>query len=786
MTSLKDLEDGLGMAGQLRLDSVIASGGMGTVYRATQLSLDRPVAVKVLLRETAWGEDAERRFLAEAQLAGRISHPRVVRVLGSGSGPAGLYIVFELIEGQSLRAEIQRGLKPARSLELGAQLLQGLEAVHQSGAIHRDVKPENVLVDSAGNASLTDLGIAKELSGGHRTRVGLIFGTPPYMSPEQCAGKPVGPGSDIYSAGIVIYEMLTGTPPFDAENPLDLVTAHIRQPPNPPSVRNLALPRDWDAVLLRALEKTPERRYARAAEFAEALERLGGSADTTLLEAPASAKQAHVSSATARTNRPTSGRARSARSLSTQQSAASRPHATPRQLGIALAVAALAAAAGGLLWLSVHRTRVEAPHAVPAASSQAASPPTTTVAVNPFFGKLEPRLAQLALLVWKERLLEAHVEPHPDPDKRRPDSAVYLCEFLLLDVHSLVRPELRVRLPASPGARAPALTIDTAPEAGEASLTPEAGPGPGQWHSRVAASRLRDGINRVTLRVTGPAPRTVPAMELAFERPDGFPLDTLAAPPAKCDDCCPPRAQIDEFWTAFDSGALFRSLRVAEGLRDRWPRCDYGPVYIAYAYVRIVEETNRTSEEGLGLFTSVLNDDPRPPLPPTWKLWMTACDLLAETARLHPGTDNAWYRYSLCTRQLQRSDDSMRAGRWTVLVGPNAYYNWRRLLELEAEALSKGKTLGTGTREGDSRMTLTHADRCEELLTGEAGEVRHERSLLLLARGQALAAADRDVGAREAFQQALALYKGLREASRGLELLDRKAGIKKPAAPRAK
>ncbi|MBI3892631.1 MAG: serine/threonine protein kinase [Candidatus Wallbacteria bacterium] len=274
MSRFDSLEEGLGVAGRYRILEKLAEGGMGIVYRAVQLSLDRCVALKVLKGSGAPEAEAVRRFLAEAQLASRISHPNVVRVLDSGAGARGLYIAFEFVEGQSLRSRMTEGITAAQALHFAIQACRALEAVHQAGAVHRDVKPENLLVEREGTLKLADLGIAKDLGKGIQTRVGLLFGTPAYMAPEQCMGAPVGPAADLYSLGVVLFEMLTGRPPFAADSAGDLISLHIEREPDAPSSRNALMPPEWDESVAKALRKAPAERYASAREFQSVLERM--------------------------------------------------------------------------------------------------------------------------------------------------------------------------------------------------------------------------------------------------------------------------------------------------------------------------------------------------------------------------------------------------------------------------------------------------------------------------------------------------------------------------------
>src|SRR2546421_7874079 len=234
--------------GKYRLDERLGGGGMGTVYRATHLLIDRPVAIKVLSQRFVGDETAQQRFRREARAAGHMQHPNAVTVTDFGAtGDGYLYIVMELLEGQTLRELLAREgpLDPARAVSIMLQTCAAVAAAHDAGLIHRDLKPANIFIaqrpDLPAIVKVLDFGVAKFMVEEQEdddyqtlTQVGAVIGTPRYMSPEQCAGgAKLSPASDVYSLGIILYEMLAGSPPFNAETPLAIALRHVTEPPRP-------------------------------------------------------------------------------------------------------------------------------------------------------------------------------------------------------------------------------------------------------------------------------------------------------------------------------------------------------------------------------------------------------------------------------------------------------------------------------------------------------------------------------------------------------------------------
>jgi serine/threonine protein kinase len=264
-----------------RLVERLGTGGMGTVYRATHLLIDRPVAIKVLNPRFVEDEAAQARFRREARAAGRLQHSNAVAVTDFGSTSDGfVYIVMELLEGRTLRDLLAREapLDTARAVSIMLQISAAVAAAHEAGIIHRDLKPANIFIvqrkDAPPFVKVLDFGIAKLAADTiddddpkTLTAVGVMIGTPKYMSPEQCDGGPLTPASDVYSLGIILYEMLTGTTPFTGTSPLAIALKHSTEDPRPPREWVVTIPPAIEALVLGALEKKPEDRPQNAAEF---------------------------------------------------------------------------------------------------------------------------------------------------------------------------------------------------------------------------------------------------------------------------------------------------------------------------------------------------------------------------------------------------------------------------------------------------------------------------------------------------------------------------------------
>ncbi|MBW3664379.1 MAG: protein kinase [Actinobacteria bacterium] len=257
------------LSGRYELVQLIARGGMAQVYEARDHALDRRVAVKALDPALATDEDAVSRFRREARQAAGLTHPHVVSVFDHGSHEGTHYIVMEHVGGGTLAdlIEDEAPLDPARVVQIMAQVCEGLGAAHDIGIIHRDVKPANIMFDEHGRAKVADFGIARALTDVTITRTGTLLGSAAYLSPEQAAGKPIDTRADIYALGCVVYEMLTGKPPFHGGSPITIATHHLRTQPTPPLAIRDDLPSRLSAVVLEALAKDPDDRPPTAREL---------------------------------------------------------------------------------------------------------------------------------------------------------------------------------------------------------------------------------------------------------------------------------------------------------------------------------------------------------------------------------------------------------------------------------------------------------------------------------------------------------------------------------------
>ncbi|MFJ3306584.1 protein kinase [Streptomyces sp. NPDC086549] len=280
------------LAGRYELDELLGRGAMGEVWRAADHVLGRSVAVKLLRAEEA--TDTER-FRREAQIAGRLNHPNVVGVHDFGSHDGQLYLVMELVDGWSLAEErsLRGTLDPHEAAGIAAQVAAGLAVAHREGVIHRDIKPANVMLTTDRIAKITDFGIARFAgdAGSTLTATGKIVGTADYLAPERALGRPAQPGSDVYSLGCVLYELLTGRPPFQGTTSLAVVQQQVDVPPLPPAQLRPEIPPLLSEYLLHLLSKNPEHRpsAAQAASWLAGQEWTPSgteSAGTALLPAP--------------------------------------------------------------------------------------------------------------------------------------------------------------------------------------------------------------------------------------------------------------------------------------------------------------------------------------------------------------------------------------------------------------------------------------------------------------------------------------------------------------------
>jgi serine/threonine protein kinase len=265
---------GTKLSGRYRLEARIGAGGMSMVYRATDETLERQVAVKLMHREVASDSDQLERFRREARAVAQLSHPHIVGVIDAGEDAGRPYIVFEYVEGETLKERIRRqGRLPiAEAVAYAIEIARALGAAHARHIVHRDVKPQNVLIDEEGSAKVTDFGIARTLDEEGLTADGRVLGTTDYVSPEQALGQHVTGQSDLYSLGVVLYEMLTGEVPFKGESQVAVAMKHVRdQIPDVQTMRpevSAALA----AVIETATAKRQDDRYANDAELVSDLE----------------------------------------------------------------------------------------------------------------------------------------------------------------------------------------------------------------------------------------------------------------------------------------------------------------------------------------------------------------------------------------------------------------------------------------------------------------------------------------------------------------------------------
>jgi eukaryotic-like serine/threonine-protein kinase len=270
---MQKLDQDVLLEGRYRLVRMIGSGGMGTVWEAEDENLGRPVAVKVLSESLTGGERAVRRFEREARAAARLSGPHVAAVYDFGRSEGSPYIVMELVRGETLADRLAREgpLPPRDAARIATQVAEALEEAHAAGVVHRDVKPDNVMLTSTSDVKVMDFGIAAAAWAERITTSDLFLGTPSYVAPEQAKGEKTTPASDVYALGAVLYEMVAGRPPFVGESPVAVAVAHVRE--DPPPLAQLAgdVPPNIAAAAMTALAKNPAERPASAAAFASML-----------------------------------------------------------------------------------------------------------------------------------------------------------------------------------------------------------------------------------------------------------------------------------------------------------------------------------------------------------------------------------------------------------------------------------------------------------------------------------------------------------------------------------
>jgi serine/threonine-protein kinase len=287
------------VAGRFHVEERIGVGGMGTVYKASQTGLDRPVALKILKRELAFDQDTVTRFHREAKAMSLLTHPNTVRVYDFGETSDGLlYFAMELLEGELLTSRVERdgAVDVEAAIRIARQVLGSLHEAHTKGIIHRDLKPDNIFLATVEGheepvVKVLDFGIAKIIQGDRKidqleTQAGTVFGTPRYMSPEQAQGKPLDPRSDLYSVGILLYHMLTGRPPFVDDDAVVVMAKHIREKPE--AIRRVApdrpIPASLERIVLRTIEKDANKRFKSAEDVSRKLEAVLPDVERTVQE----------------------------------------------------------------------------------------------------------------------------------------------------------------------------------------------------------------------------------------------------------------------------------------------------------------------------------------------------------------------------------------------------------------------------------------------------------------------------------------------------------------------
>src|ERR671931_170676 len=274
--------------GRYRILRKLGSGGMANVYLAEDQELGRRVAIKILNDRHANDDQFVERFRREAKNAAGLSHPNIVSIYDRGEAEGTYYIAMEFLDGRSLKELIvSRGPAPVSvAIDYARQILAALRFAHRNGIVHRDIKPHNVLVDSEGRLKVTDFGIARA-GASQMTEAGSIIGTAQYLSHEQAKGSPVDQTSDLYSVGVVLYELLTGVVPFTGDTPVEIAMKHLSSTPDSPSEKRAEIPRELDKIVMRALAKDRQERYQTADEMDADLARVahGGSVSRATEEA---------------------------------------------------------------------------------------------------------------------------------------------------------------------------------------------------------------------------------------------------------------------------------------------------------------------------------------------------------------------------------------------------------------------------------------------------------------------------------------------------------------------
>jgi serine/threonine-protein kinase len=277
--------------GHYKILQIVGMGGMGTIYKAVQEPLNRIVALKVLPPQLSINEELSKRFEIEAKAISLLQHQNIVSIYEYGEENGYRFFAMQYIDGENLERRIhgKKNMQISEIIDISKQICRGLRYAHAQNVIHRDIKPQNILIDKQNIVRISDFGIAKIFSAQDITLTGVTVGTPEYMSPEQAEGKDVDAQSDIYSLGIVMYEMLTKTPPFLGNNPIAIAYKHVHEIPIPPSVKRRDIPKRLELIILKALKKEKKDRYSSVNEMLEHLDSvdINETVDRTTLTIPA-------------------------------------------------------------------------------------------------------------------------------------------------------------------------------------------------------------------------------------------------------------------------------------------------------------------------------------------------------------------------------------------------------------------------------------------------------------------------------------------------------------------
>ncbi|MCJ7681551.1 MAG: serine/threonine protein kinase, partial [Candidatus Aminicenantes bacterium] len=269
MTPLDDLMTGTTFSGRYQIIEELGKGGMGKVYKVFDTEIKEKIALKLLKPEIAADEQTITRFRNELKFARKIGHRNVCKMFDLNKSDETYFITMEYVSGEDLKSFISRvgRLPVAKAVTIAEQVCEGLVEAHHQGVIHRDLKPQNIMIDREGNAKIMDFGIARFIRAKGITNAGILIGTPEYLSPEQAETKDVDHRSDLYTLGIILYEMLTGTVPFDGETPLSVAMKHKTEKPINPRTLNPQIPEELSALILKCMEKDRNKRYQKTQEL---------------------------------------------------------------------------------------------------------------------------------------------------------------------------------------------------------------------------------------------------------------------------------------------------------------------------------------------------------------------------------------------------------------------------------------------------------------------------------------------------------------------------------------